>query len=186
MLLNFFMLVVSIRSDNFQGVKESLKNFLALVQRPFGGWLLVNVTPFMESVSESFSSDQVFYAVFLFFYELLIFFWTGHQAEIGSIHWEVGFVGWASLNQLRATFFILLNILSGPLLSSFIGRRRPKTLLILTVLNMWELVFEVISISLLLRHLMLWSVFTPRFLLQIMLVIVKLAFMVGSPLFWCR
>lgn len=184
MILNLCICGLSFSSSDSHGIKESIRSLLSLMQRPFGGWLLANVAPFVETMSESFSNDHFLYAIFLFFYEMLIFFWTGHQAEIGSIHWEVGFVGWTSLNQIRATFFILLNIMAGPLHSTFISRRHPNILLILTVLCIWELVFEVISISLLLRHLMLWSVFTPRFLLQILLVVVKLAFLIGSPLFW--
>lgn len=174
MLLICFVLLSGIYLKDSKMIMDATRFAVALVQRPFGGWLLINITPIMEALYEHFSKDSFFFAVILFYHELLMFFWTGHQAEIGSVHWEAGFVGWSSLNQLRAATFICINLLAGPILATFISSQHHETLIILTMLSAWEIFFEAVSISLLLKHLMLWSVFTPRLLLQILFFSVKL------------
>lgn len=118
------------------------------------------------------------------------FFLTGHQATIPSIQWEVGFITtetiwfpFTHLNIVLNTFGLFIIVaLAIPLITlwKIPPSNKPITVLSQIITNATTMVTYqmVVSLSLLIfaahfrRHLMVWKVFAPRFMLSGMLVIV--------------
>ncbi|CAN3375844.1 GPI ethanolamine phosphate transferase 3 [Diutina rugosa] len=118
------------------------------------------------------------------------FFSTGHQATIPSIQWEVGFITtetiwfpFTHLNIVLNTFgsFIVV-ALAIPLITlwKIVPSNKPITVLSQVITNVTTMITYqiVVSLSSLLfaahfrRHLMVWKIFAPRFMLSGMLIIV--------------
>ena len=118
------------------------------------------------------------------------FFSTGHQATIPSIQWELGFMTtetilfpFTHLNIVLNTFGLFLIIcLSIPLIALWRipPSNRPITVLSQIITDITTLITyqTFISLSSLVfaahfrRHLMVWKIFAPRFMLSSLLLIV--------------
>ncbi|RIB01364.1 hypothetical protein C2G38_1993048 [Gigaspora rosea] len=112
----------------------------------------------------------------------LYFFSTGHQATLSSIQWSVGFIGIEELNYFISPSLVTLNTLSSQILFS----------LAVPLLTFWNItpksdypLFQELTRSILMyifyngivttssvfwaaffkRHLMVWKIFAPRFML---------------------
>ncbi|KAJ3091440.1 mannose-ethanolamine phosphotransferase gpi13 [Quaeritorhiza haematococci] len=114
------------------------------------------------------------------------FFATGHQTVFSSIQWEVGFVGIEKVNWILSPLLVSLNTFGGHILFGMsvpllVVWRRPALPPIDSVLrsSSQAVVFYLICASVLglstslfaahfRRHLMVWSVFTPRFIFQVL------------------
>lgn len=155
----------------------SLAVFIATAQRPFGGWaLLVPGTALLQMGSSFFASstDQVSPAVFFYLAGMHLFFVTGHQATLTSIQWEAAFVGLQSTIQWIAGPLVALNTLAGPIIASIaLGislYRQTANYKNIMLFYLWyglsQLTASAGFTAALLRHLMVWRMFTPRFLFQ--------------------
>uniref|UniRef100_A0A023G4D5 Putative glycosylphosphatidylinositol anchor synthesis protein n=1 Tax=Amblyomma triste TaxID=251400 RepID=A0A023G4D5_AMBTT len=113
------------------------------------------------------------------------FFGTGHQTSFSTIHWKAAFVG-ARLDQPPMTlgaFKVLLNTFAGPLVAaaslpvmqrllstqvSCCGRKEILPLAAFCTLLVLQVCSTMVSCLLLRRHLMMWSVFAPRLVFQVL------------------
>lgn len=129
-------------------------------------------------------TKYTFLAPVLFNYAgAMYYFWTGHQATIPSIQWDIAFVSAKQLSYPISAITVVLNTL-GPLLLTVVSSvlvatwRRPPfkkprqilayvlragvgTSLVSTILT----TASMIAVTLLRRHLMTWKIFAPRFML---------------------
>jgi phosphatidylinositol glycan class O len=127
------------------------------------------------------------------------FFSTGHQAVLTSIQWKAAFVGFKAVTYPWSPLFIVLNsfgplalsALFIPLLTTWNISPRPQstipilahTLQLVMAFLMYHtaLTFtSALSAAWLRRHLMVWNVFAPRFMLGgIALVVVDLSLLLA-------
>ncbi|CAI5756590.1 unnamed protein product [Candida verbasci] len=124
------------------------------------------------------------------------FFSTGHQATIPSIQWEIGFMTTENivfpfthlniiLNTFGSFFIIALSI---PLITlwKIIPSSKPITLLSQIITNVTTLITyhlftglsSLIFAAHFRRHLMVWKIFAPRFMLSGLLIIVLNIFLI--------
>lgn len=120
------------------------------------------------------------------------FFGTGHQTSFSTIHWKAAFVG-APIDQPPLTLGackVLLNTFAGPLVAAvslpLVGNmfslelpccaRRPfLPFLAYCVLLLLQVCSTMASCLLLRRHLMVWTVFAPRLVFQVLSAFVSIA-----------
>lgn len=105
------------------------------------------------------------------------FFGTGHQTSFSTIHWKAAFVG-APIDQPPMTLGalkVLLNTFAGPLLAAAslpqVSRCVRKEILPLAAyctLLVLQVCSTMASCFFLRRHLMVWSVFAPRLVFQVL------------------
>lgn len=117
-------------------------------------------------------------------YGFLTFFATGHQAVISSIQWKSAFVGFSTANYLFSPVLVVLNTWGGfflsaiavPLLAIWNIAPRPResipTLAHALQVTLAFLVYHTVvafasavTAAWLRRHLMVWKVFAPRFMM---------------------
>ncbi|MBW0516471.1 hypothetical protein O181_056186 [Austropuccinia psidii MF-1] len=125
----------------------------------------------------------------------LLFFGTGHQATFASIQWKTAFIGLDSAHKLFSGLLIILNTFGGfiliglsiPLLTLWnvsprIGKEDNQLNLISKTLDSSIKLMSVqaclglssmISCSVLRRHLMVWKIFGPRFLLSSLIILIS-------------
>lgn len=170
-------LITSFVKKSKSAFMMSMLVLLSAVQRPFSGWVLMNAAPAILHLVGKIPSDPYLRAAQFYALGMCLFFWTAHHAVITSIHWEVGFTGFKDLNQVRATFFIALNTFSGPIFAAIASITSSMDYSVFTILSLMyiaELIFDSIATATLLQHLMLWAIFTPRFIMQAMIVAINL------------
>ncbi|CED82826.1 Glycosylphosphatidylinositol anchor synthesis protein [Phaffia rhodozyma] len=131
----------------------------------------------------------------------LLFYTTGHQAVLSSIHWSTAFIGFPTLTQPIATLFVGLNTwgplllitLAVPLLGHWNVSPRPKNHVpvlpdSLKAILGYSIYQSSVAISTMTwaawhrRHLMVWPVFAPRFMMAavgLVVVDLGLVFAVG-------
>ena len=133
--------------------------------------------------SSSFNVPLI-YAVATSLLTFHIFFRTGHQSTLQSIDWSLAFIGQKELNFIKGGFIMVLNILSGEILSCFFiplfvfwkqetTNENEKTMvksickafIKYSIAYGFPQVMSVISAGSHKRHLMLWSVFAPRYMI---------------------
>ncbi|ORX44678.1 hypothetical protein BCR36DRAFT_124950 [Piromyces finnis] len=136
-----------------------------------------------KNISSSFNVP-LSYVTLTSFLTLHIFFRTSHQATLQSIDWSLAFIGQKELNFVKAGFNLILNILSGPIIGCFFvpllvfwkqettnNNEKPMVKSISKAFIKYSLaysvsqVFSIISAGNHKRHLMLWSVFAPRYMI---------------------
>jgi len=124
------------------------------------------------------------YALVASLLTLQIFFRTGHQSTLQSIDWSLAFIGQKDLNFIKAGFNLILNILSGEVLCCFFiplfafwkqettnDNEKPMVKSICKAFIKYSVAYgfpQVISVMVAgthKRHLMLWSVFAPRYMI---------------------
>ncbi|RIA81289.1 hypothetical protein C1645_700940 [Glomus cerebriforme] len=129
-------------------------------------------------------SDTTFLEVIIFsLCGTLFFFSTGHQATISSIQWSVGFIGIDEANFTTTPILITLNTLSSQILftcaipllvfwnrsptksNNLIYYSLTKTVIYYILYNSIMTTSAAIWASWFRRHLMVWKVFAPRFML---------------------
>ena len=108
----------------------------------------------------------------------LHFFGTGHNATLSSIQWEAAYILSQDLHYLWSPLLVTLNTFAGPIVSAFsippiISRDvQPQEVQSVTnsvaihvlIYSVWAL-STAIWASILRRHLMLFAIFCPRFLM---------------------
>ncbi|KAE8153548.1 alkaline-phosphatase-like protein [Aspergillus avenaceus] len=123
----------------------------------------------------------------------LHFFATGHNATLSSIQWKAAYIPFQELHLLWSPILVIMNTFSGPIVAASIlpllvvplpSHRQPspgstymrpvvaKALVVhVLVYNVWALATAVWA-SILRRHLMLFAVFCPRFLMAAALLLI--------------
>lgn len=168
-----------------------------VVLRPFAGWaLLVYGLGLLQLGSSLFSLSEDISAGVFFFYlaGMHLYFVTGHQHTLTSLQWEAAFIGMQSTVQWISAILMLLNTFSGPILSTvafciFAKRnsaRSQDATLMLLLHSVVQLIASAGFSAVLMRHLMVWKMFTPRFILQggvtlVMLAVVALMRLTDAP-----
>lgn len=148
--------------------------FFGAISRPFGGWVLLCIgCPLMILGYKLFKSDSLLLTLYVNLAGLFLFFITGHQATISSIQWESAFIGTTqSYPQAISFILLMMNTFSGPIIATiFLTMINGLSASILLVLVSWEMLFSTLFLPFLLRHLMIWQIFTPRFLMQFLLLV---------------
>lgn len=150
----------------------------AIVLRPLAGFLQITVGFFMMDLGqELFGPDvggSVLCACYHYLAGLHLFFISGHQMTLTNLQWEAAFVGLRSTIQIAAGTLMVLNTFSGPILATVslltLGGHRPRSPLVVFI---WYSVMQLIAsasfAAVLMHHLMVWKMFTPRFVLQALL-----------------
>ncbi|CAG8605010.1 4777_t:CDS:1, partial [Cetraspora pellucida] len=112
----------------------------------------------------------------------LYFFSTGHQATLSSIQWSVGFIGIEELNYIISPLLVILNTLSSQILFSLaipllafwnitpksgypLFQELTRSILMYIFYNGVVATSSVFWAAFFKRHLMVWKVFVPRFML---------------------
>jgi len=135
------------------------------------------------NVTSSFDIPFI-YAVVTYLLTLHIFFRTGHQSTLQSIDWSLAFIGQKELNFIKGGFTMVLNTLSGEIISCLFiplfvfwkqettnDYEKPmvksicKSFIKYSVAYGFPQVMSVISAGSHKRHLMLWRVFAPRYMI---------------------
>ncbi|ODO06343.1 phosphatidylinositol glycan, class O [Cryptococcus wingfieldii CBS 7118] len=129
----------------------------------------------------------------------LTFFATGHQAVISSIQWKTAFVGFSSASYLFSPILVILNTwgaffltaLCAPLLAVWNISPRPRgsipvlahglqVVLAFLIYHTLIAVASAITAAWLRRHLMVWKVFAPRFMMSgVTLLVVDVGVILG-------
>ena len=158
---------------------------IALVQKPMGigaiGIMATQVLALLEILNANKLSSSSVGPVVLGLLGSFHFFKTGHQATLASIQWESAFVPLATITYPWSPLLVILNtfgaqilsILSVPLLALWrkpptqkglladIARHLATTILYYAVINLATTMWA----GHLRRHLMLYRVFSPRFMM---------------------
>ena len=153
----------------------SMLTLITAVQRPFSGWVIYNAGVQLLPKLLSYTANPLYLAISCYLFGLSLFFWSAHNAVISNIHWESAFFGFSELNQLRAGFFLALNTFGPQIITTiaaiFIDTSvHYSTFFAYSCMLALELLVSSLSIRFLLQHLMLWTVFTPRFIMQAMVI----------------
>jgi hypothetical protein len=146
------------------------------VLRPFGGWVLVVAGFGLLRLGIPLFAGRPSPVVALFYYlaGMHLFFISGHQATITNLQWEAAFIGFRSTIQAVAGVLMGLNTFGGPAIAaiaiSIHAEKKPRNVRETYSAYIWfslsQLVSSAVSSAVLLRHLMLWKMFTPRFMMQ--------------------
>jgi len=116
------------------------------------------------------------------------FYATGHQPVLSQIRWTAAFPTENSLSLIINSLFIrglfviietfscqILNII---LIRKMIEKKFEKEFLLknILIIDYWKLMNTSLSVFILRRHLMLWKIFSPRFLFQLVGFFIKFLF----------
>jgi hypothetical protein len=94
-----------------------------------------------------------------------LYFVTGHQWTFTSLQWEAAFIGIRQTITQISALLMLLNTMAGPLTIAFVMKGKSH-------FATYQMVGLAIFCSTLRYHLMIWRMFTPRLLLQVLMTIV--------------
>jgi len=111
-------------------------------------------------------------ALFTFLWGRLMFFFSGHRMEFGSLQFFSGLVGMESFEMTRAGIQLGLNTLGYELISFLITASRQskqncKFFFIIALLHRMFLLTCCCCVCMVLsRHLMIWTVFAPKLVFE--------------------
>lgn len=172
------LLIFSIYMKRKSHFYISMLTLITAVQRPFSGWVIYNAGVQLLPKLLSYTASPLYLAISCYLFGLSLFFWSAHNAVISNIHWESAFFGFPELNQLRAGFFLILNTFGSQIITTIAAilidpSVHYSTFFIYSCMLALELLVSSLSIRFLLQHLMLWTVFTPRFIMQAMVIVIN-------------
>lgn len=141
---------------------------------------------------KNYSNKQIL-PLFLSLLSDYFFYATGHQPVLSQIRWTAAFPTlnfplniYLSLiinSLVLRGIFVLIETFSSQILNIiFIQQMRKENLLennlikSLLIIDCWKLCFTSLSVFILRRHLMLWKIFSPRFLFQLIGFFIKILF----------
>lgn len=131
--------------------------------------------------------------IFLSFMSLQYFFSTGHDWQLSSLQFETAFIGFDNFNWLAGFILMMLNTFSSPFfiifsiplfikqivvpvdsknknnfISSFFSLhcKYLKAILYYKLFSSWHMLLNIIFVYIERRHLMVWRVFAPKFLIE--------------------
>ncbi|CAG8576281.1 2431_t:CDS:1, partial [Dentiscutata heterogama] len=143
-----------------------------------------NASSSSNSYTNNFQNNSIKFldVVILSLLSSLYFFSTGHQATLSSIQWSVGFIGIEDLSYIISPLLVTLNTLSSQILFSLavplltfwniapksdypLFQQLTRTILMYMFYNGVVTTSSVFWAAFFKRHLMVWKVFAPRFML---------------------
>ncbi len=157
---------------------------IILVQKPMGGGaigvLCLQVLALCEIIDANNLSESAIGPIVLALLGSFHFFKTGHQATLSSIQWEAAFIPLKSIHYPWSPLLIIINTFGAQILTTasvpliVLWKRPPKKKAILSdvakAVSTYLLYFATINVATtmwagwLRRHLMLYRIFSPRFL----------------------
>lgn len=165
---------------------------IMLLQKPMGsgaiGILTLQILALLEIIDTNNLSASAIGPVILGMLGNFHFFKTGHQATLSSIQWESAFIPLKTIIHPWSGFFLLLNTFGAQILTTLavplvvLWKQPPKKpgLLanVIQVVATYGLYFAVINLATtmwagwLRRHLMLYRIFSPRYMVGTIVLIV--------------
>ncbi|KAI9217808.1 alkaline-phosphatase-like protein [Blastocladiella britannica] len=109
------------------------------------------------------------------------FFTTGHQAALASVQWSVSHVGLWATHPVLSPLLVLTNtvghvavVVTAVLMAG--QKRQPAATIVsaLVGLEIWHATHASVAAAVLRRHLMVWRVFAPRWMLAALLLVAVL------------
>lgn len=164
-----------------------------LVQRPFQGYFsflqlylqlpifasLFTPDPMDKEVFHNRGRSSSLVITILYLFGMNLFFSSGHQFTISSIHWESAYAVFSDPPQIVCAVFVLFGTFFGlfaPFLY-FSGKNftilKPGWKQQYQLISIFWLFFLCTAAFLFLRHLMFWSVFAPRLLFHFVICILS-------------
>jgi predicted AlkP superfamily pyrophosphatase or phosphodiesterase len=112
------------------------------------------------------------------------FYATGHQPVLSQIRWTVAFPTENSLSLIINSLFIrglfvIIETFSCQILNIILIRKMIEKKFLLKnilIIDYWKLMNTSLSVFIFRRHLMLWKIFSPRFLFQLIGFFIKILF----------
>lgn len=141
--------------------------FASSVLRPFGLLALCTVgLPLLNVIGETFSADPTSLGISSFLCGSLLVFTTGRQYTISSINWEAAFVGIGKVDvRPLSALLLVLNSFAGHLFAFvLVSQISLAAARVYLLCGLGRMAVLSIGMTFLLRHLMIWKMFTPRFL----------------------
>ncbi len=157
---------------------------VVLVQKPMGGGaigiLCLQILALCEIVDANDLSESAIGPIVLGLLGSFHFFKTGHQATLSSVQWEAAFIPLKTIHYPWSPLLIILNTFGAQILTTaavpliVLWKRQPKKKAILgdvgKAVSTYLLYFATINVATtmwagwLRRHLMLYRIFSPRFM----------------------
>jgi len=134
---------------------------------------------FIYYITLNNNNNNRLFSLFLCILTDYFFYATGHQPVLSQIRWTAAFPTENSLSLIINSLFIrglfvlietfscqILNII---LIRKMIEKKSEKELLLknILIINYWKLMNTSLSVFIFRRHLMLWKIFSPRFLFKL-------------------
>lgn len=171
----------------FLNIIICLWGVIALISGPSGTlalfYLFIQIILFLSIVKNNMNNRflSLGEALCLSFFTLQYFFATGHHWQLNSLQFESAFIGFETFNWFAGFILMMLNTFSAPILiilsiPLFIGLRQSSCLYSEAFLNYkvffsWHMLLTLIFVFIERRHLMVWRVFAPKFLIESVLVL---------------
>ncbi|KXS21922.1 hypothetical protein M427DRAFT_130605 [Gonapodya prolifera JEL478] len=177
---------------------------LIIMQKPATGATMAAIVfciLHLRVVSETYrvrypsGSTTLVLLAFLHLLSLHSYFSSAHQATLTSADWSAGFIGLREVSYIFSPIFVTLNSVGGPLVASLappllVGPKATPGAVRTALAAYAALSFAPAAVSMaaliyLRRHLMVWSVFAPRWMYAGLLAIVgDLGAMLAGLLWW--
>ncbi|GMG40490.1 unnamed protein product [Ambrosiozyma monospora] len=179
---------------------------IMIVNKPLGGLsiaILVNqILTLLELVDILDIRSNLISVVVMWLLAYMHFFTTGHQATLGAIHWDSAFIlvdrvmsPWNEATIVLDTFgpFIIVCVSIALLtLWKIPPTNKPITLIAKVVSTVTSLLIYQLCLTLstlimannFRRHLMVWKIFAPRFMLNAMILILMNFILTGVTVFF--
>lgn len=174
---------------------------IAFVAKPMGGVsfaiLIVQILLLLEVLQINKLATSSVGVTILFLLAHSHFFTTGHQATLPSIHWDAAFIPFSNINYPWSPLIILVNSIGShifiaiciPLLA--LWNRHPKETRVLSrtakvvvtflLQNTVVTTSSVIFAAYFRRHLMVWKIFGPRYMIAaIVLLVTDVVLVIGG------
>jgi hypothetical protein len=180
-MLLLSLLGLYVAKGDLKFLNLALTTFQRVVGKSF--LLLFSDTLFVEDVR---NLDILGY--YLVLLNMNIFFITGHQSVFAAIQWESAFIGLDNVYYYVSMLFVFLNTNIGNILCVLYVIRQPKSeRIVLTSIFLVYIavpfVFQSFIDTILKRHLMIWKIFVPRWLLQGLFLITSFTLLILNELF---
>lgn len=174
------------KQDNHDRISTGINAMLPLlylVQRPFTGFMFTILSLGQSMVSDMYFEDYspLSYMIYMYFQSHQLFFSSGHQFTLTGIQWEAAYVGLRHhAPQIVCAIFVALNTFASQLFMTrifFIHHHKQFGMItIIFILYLCPLIIGAIGCLVLRHHLMLWKIFTPRWLYQVIVCIIIMIF----------
>lgn len=144
--------------------RESIVLSLAVLQRPLNGLVLITALPWFQQAITEHPHRALLQCLF----GQALFYATGHQSTLSSLQWETSFIAYKTVFPPLQAVLMILNTISGPLVSSlYWSADSGYNTAIAYYLSI--AVASALACQQLIRHLMIWKIFAPRFLFAVLI-----------------
>lgn len=168
--LSYVLSFVSLATTNPKQFLIALLPSLVLVSGPNAPIIFLNLVGQLYSFSKlNCDSASPLYAVFLSMTSSLYFFTTGHRSNLPSLQIKTAFIGFETYNKHISGLLLTFNTFSPYILVMAVHWLLTDKSL--TVLHIWtstavSMTLTTLNTAVNRRHLMVWSIFAPKFLFE--------------------